>query len=60
MCSAKPEQWSVLTGWNSAPARENEIWKVVRRSDALETVDRLLALIALARSLGLKLIVSGD
>lgn len=57
---AKPEQWSVLTGWNNAPARENEIWKVVHRSAVLETIDRLLALIALARSQNLKLIVSGD
>lgn len=56
----KPEQWQVLTGWNDRPARENEVWRPVEKDQVLESIDRLLALVHLARTERLKLIVSGD
>ena len=58
--SRKPDQWKVLTGWKGSRARENEIWSVVDKSTVAEVINRLLALIAFARSNHLKLIVSGD
>jgi hypothetical protein len=56
----RPEEWRVLTGWNSRKARANEIWKVVERDKLIAIVNRILGLIALAREKKLKLIVSGD
>jgi hypothetical protein len=56
----KPDQWEVLTGWNDTPAQENEIWQTVHKYEVLDCIDRLLALIDLARTQRLKLIVSGD
>ncbi|GAG14635.1 unnamed protein product, partial [marine sediment metagenome] len=56
----KPDQWKILTGWNKCPARENEIWCVVDKMGIIEIIQRLLQLIAFARTRKLKLIVSGD
>ncbi|NBV45839.1 MAG: hypothetical protein EBR86_09420 [Planctomycetia bacterium] len=56
----KPDEWKVLTGWNGKPARENEIWRVVKKAELLEIIARMIWLIDLARTQNLKLIVSGD
>lgn len=56
----RPDEWKVLTGWNEFPARENEIWRVVKRTELLEVISKLIWLVGFARSNKLKLIVSGD
>jgi hypothetical protein len=58
--SHRPNEWKVLTGWKESPARENEIWGVVKKSDLLEIIARMMWLIDFARQNRLKLIVSGD
>jgi hypothetical protein len=56
----KPNEWKVLTGWNKSSARENEIWRVVKKTELLEIIAKMMWLIDFARKNGLKLIVSGD
>ena len=56
----RTEEWTILTGWNETPSRENEIWRTVERSELVATINKLLALIDFARNNSLKLIVSGD
>jgi hypothetical protein len=56
----KPNEWKVLTGWNESPARENEIWRVVKKTELLEIIAKMMWLIEFARTKKLKLIVSGD
>jgi hypothetical protein len=58
--SHKPSEWKVLTGWNESPARENEIWRVVKKTELLEIIAKMMWLIDFARENKLKLIVSGD
>jgi hypothetical protein len=58
--SHKPCEWKVLTGWNESPARENEIWRVVKKTELLEIISKMKWLIDFARENKLKLIVSGD
>jgi hypothetical protein len=56
----KPDEWKVLTGWKESPARENEIWRVVKKTELLEIIAKMMWLIDYARMNKLKLIVSGD
>jgi len=56
----KPNEWKVLTGWHGSPARENEIWGVVKKTELLEIISKMIWLIDFARESKLKLIVSGD
>ena len=56
----KPNEWKVLTGWNETPARENEIWRVVKKTEILEIIAKMMWLVEFARTNKLKLIVSGD
>jgi hypothetical protein len=58
--SHKPDEWKVLTGWSQFPARENEIWCVVDKTELLEIIAKMIWLIDFARANELKLIVSGD
>ncbi len=58
--TTRPEQWTILTGWNDTPSRENELWRTVLRNELLETINKLLVVIDFARNNKLKLIVSGD
>lgn len=58
--SHKPNEWKVLTGWNESPSRENEIWRVVKKTELLEIIAKMMWLIDFARKNKLKLIVSGD
>lgn len=58
--SQKPDEWKVLTGWKDFAARENEIWGIVKKTELLDIIARLLWLIDFARENGLKLIVFGD
>ena len=56
----KSNEWKVLTGWNESPARENEIWRVVKKTELLEINAKMMWLIDYARMNKLKLIVSDD
>jgi hypothetical protein len=56
----KPDEWKVLTGWITSPARENEIWEVVKKTELLEIIAKILWLIEFARANKLKLINHGD
>ena len=58
--SHKPSEWKVLAGWNESPARENEIWRVVKKTELLEIIAKMMWLIHFARENKLKVIVSGD
>lgn len=56
----RPNEWKVLTGWSESPARENEIWRVVKKTELFEIIAKMMWLVDFARTNKLKLIVSGD